>query len=218
MLDGVETEAMEVLTGVIASDGGVYQQKHAAIKSPFFKVTQSGILHHDWLLVVRGALATLGVDVPSIYPRAYNGVNSSGNPYVYTVLQSRTHPLMVSLRDLWYPKGVKEIPLSFRLSPISLAHMTMGDGSSSWHQGGNIVACLSTQNFSERSIELVEDALRGIGIDHTGRGHVKLKNKKSGSGIVITLLQDSVDDFMAMIEPHVVPSFRYKVKYRGTKC
>ena len=79
MVDFSEVEAMEVLTGVMLSDGSLIAS-HGA-RDRYFSIGLSGTAHLDWLMQVKHALLTLGVGVTDTYPKEYPSV-SKGKPYI----------------------------------------------------------------------------------------------------------------------------------------
>lgn len=206
-----KSEAWEVIAGAMASDAHVNQR--GKVKTSYFSINQSGSNHNDWLLVIKDALVSVGIEVSAVYPRVYY-YTSRGKPYEHCVLQSLTSPLVASIRSEWYPLGVKEIPEQFRLTGLSLAHMFTGDGSSrllNMRRTLVVNASLATCGFSERSICVIEKELRGLGIIHIGRSVDK--KTKNGSGISINVHNRDVNNFMAIIEPFIVPSYKYKIRY-----
>jgi len=87
----------------------------------------------------------------------------------------------------------------------------MSDGSSSRSKKSKNVAVIDThlytQGLDQGSVGRIEEGLHDLG-PHTGRG----VECRGTSGIAITILQDSVNLFMDIIEPFIVPSFQYKIK------
>lgn len=207
--------AREVLDGVVFSDGFLF--RHGARGNSYLSVQLSGKDHIDWLCTIRSALVLLGVEVPDKHPYVFP-VTKKGKFYEYCFLRSHVSPFLTKMRDLWYPEGVKEVLKDFKFTPVSLAHAFMGDGSSSIGYEGrvftNITTTLHTQKYNMLSMEHIEYALRNAGIVHIGRARLRSRKPRSGAGIVLTILQPSVDRFMEMVEPHMEASYKYKVKYR----
>ncbi len=105
------------------------------------------------------------------------------------------------------------MPRDLILTPVSLAHWFMNDGSSSKdHRSRSINVKLCTQGFGIESIILLEKRLWEVGVLHTGRRYYKVDK---GAGVEITILQASVSDFMNTIEPHMLDPYRYKIKKPG---
>lgn len=47
----------------------------------------------------------------------------------YFYLRSGNHEFFSNLRRIWYPNGVKEVPKDIKLTPLTLLHWYLGDGS-----------------------------------------------------------------------------------------
>lgn len=206
--------AKEVFDGVMVSDGFLFRPRSLTANS-YFSMMLSGSEHIDWLLSTKETLCGLRIEFPPEYPYVFSVVKR-GKLYDYCFLRSYVSPYLTQQRKRWYPNGVKEVPEDFTLTPVSLACMFMGDGNSSLDRRNPIPvhARLCTQGFSLRSVGLIEIALRKIGIVDVGHEHHKKVGK--GAGMGLSILQDSVNRFMKMVEPHMEPSYMYKVKYRGS--
>lgn len=193
-------DASEVLDGTLLSDAGISIPR-GSIKG-VYQIALSGREHMDWLYYIKDALDALEVKVGSGYPRFFTRIGPTGKPYDYCVLQSRSSLTLACVFLRWYHSGRKEVPEVLRLTPTCLANWFMGDGTSPRGSRGLKVS-FATHGFSTPSVELLEHLLGSLGF------HV------SDTRVGIYLHQDSVDDFMRMVEPHIVPSYRYKVKYKG---
>jgi len=205
---GKSTLAEKVLDGAMLSDANVYPSKGSHEISryldSYFRIQLGGRNHMDWLYYLREQLEALGILFTTTYPKLAKR-NSDG--YISSWLISRTSSFLSVQRERWYPYGSKVVPFNLTLSPVSLANWFMGDGSSSRNKGGAVMATLSTHSFDHQDVHRLRLELGRIGI-HTGKADY-------GKYHVITILQDSIDLLMSTIEPFVVPSFKYKVKYRG---
>ncbi len=99
-------------------------------------------------------------------------------------------------RKIFYPENKKIFPDKLFLSPISLAIWYMDDGSQS--QGNCII---STEGFDELSRKNIQDALYGqFGIETSFRANGKL-----------SIRWKSQPKFYGLINPHIIPSMKYKV-------
>lgn len=197
----------EVIDGALLSDAGItspYMASH-------FSMALSGAEHLDWLHTVKVALGNLGVDVCNGHPRLLARVDSWGRPYTYCYMKTRASKFIKGEHVRWYGEGRKEVPRDLVITPISLAHWFTGDGNS--HKDArscSVTVSLCSQSFGLESIETLEEQLKLLELS-TRRAHVKVRE---GSGILITIRQDSVDRFMSIVEPYVVSSYRHKVLYR----
>ncbi len=231
-----DVEARDIIIGALLSDASVtkpcvryrYRRRKAItargevlskkcvkriLYKPIFSLAQSGVAHTDWLIAVRRALLDIGIVVSDSCPKVYHRKSNEYNGNLcFITIRSAHHPILAQLREEWYPSGYKEVPWEFRFSDVSLANMFMGDGSSSFYKDGGVDVKLATQGFSEVSVCRIEHALHLIGIEDTGRSHYHYV--KSGSGFAVSIKRSSQGHFMNLIEPHVVPSFMYKIKRR----
>lgn len=208
----VTTEALQMFDGVMLSDG--------TITNLVFGIVQHGHEHMDWLQLIRSALISLGT--PAAPPDLHTRVASLprgptrqpfSNQYEYSVLRSRRSLFIHQQRERWYPERTKRIPEDLVLTPLCLANLYMGDGSSARCRNSRktVQTCFYTQSYNLQSIELLESGFRTLSIA-TGRSHDK---KCSTGGVILTILQESVDNFMTIVEPFITSSFKYKLKWKG---
>ncbi len=201
-------DAGRILDGAVLSDAFI--SRHYASGDSHFATMLSGKGHMDWLYSIKSALISLHIRVSDRYPYVFPVVKR-GKFYEYCFLRSRSNPHLTEMRDRWYPNGKKEVPENFTFTGLSLASAFMGDGNSSIDSRRLVGASpvhvrLCTQGYSPRSIEIIEHALHRLGIV-TGR-------EKYSSGTGLAVLQGSVNYFMDIVEPYIVPSYMYKIKRR----
>lgn len=201
--------AEQLFDGVMLGDAGLVQ------------AVPGGAVHFDMALIgedklayleqVARALNSLGIQVRDGYPKLCHTV-SRGKPYTKCDLPTLSHPLLASEHTRWYNTGKKEVPPDLYLTPLSLSHWFMNDGSSSFTKWVAVYVSLSTYCFSISSIETLEREL-----DYLGIGSFRGRDKRvvSGSGIRLFVRQASVNRFMDIVEPYVVEPFKYKVKRRN---
>lgn len=221
----METEqiAREVFDGVMLSDGGLVRQSES--RNAYFDMALSC---HDGRVPILGLLEylqyvkrecfdVLGVEVRVGHPKIRRRIRTSGlhlgETYEYASLATKSSLFLTLQHNRWYPNRsrYKEVPTDLVLTPVLSAHWFMGDGTSCRVLLFPTVYCeLSTQGLNIYSIEALEDQLHQLGIS-TGR---KVARADKGSGIKITVLQVSLNDFMNLVDPYVIEPYRYKVKYR----
>jgi len=212
----VKQEAWQIFDGVMLGDAGLY---HTGINAQF-SLSLSAKLDHElrnnmlgYLRYVRDAFELLGIEFCTGHPIAYC-ISSRGRYYWRPTLKSKVHPLLQNQYIRCYPANVaKGVPEDVTVTPLSLAHWFMGDGCSG--RDNRCIAVdvsLQTHGFQEGDLAVLESKLHDLGL-HTGRR----KNSKvnTGVGIAITILQDSVNEFMNIVNPYVVEPYRYKIKHRG---
>ncbi len=201
----------DVLHGEILSDAHLTLRPNR--RNSQFKLALAGAEHVDRLLIVKYALAELGVYTSPQYPK----ITPRGK-YTEVLLVSRQHPLITAARNQWYKMYDDEyhkfVPQDLVLTPLLVAHWFMGDGCSNRDKRAgyqNSITCyLSTESYDISSIILLERGLHILDI-HTGRIYKKPK-PAFGASVRITILQESINDFMDMITQHMLPSYNYKVK------
>lgn len=207
----VRQEAREILDGVLLSDGSLVRQ--TATCNPYFRINLSGTEHYDWVYVIRKAIESLGFEVSPGHPRTYDS-RSHGQSYQCLALSTRASASLLGFYKEWYPLGVKEVPPTLSLTPVSLAHLFMGDGCSSWtHSGGYVCVHLSVSGFSVDSVVRLARGLASLGVDHLGYID-RAKNKRCTRAFSadINIHRASQGQFFNLIESYVVPSFQYKIK------
>ncbi len=104
----------------------------------------------------------------------------------------------------FYPKGVKQVPIIIGklLTPLSLAIWFMDDGSiKSRHHRALI---LNTQAFNELSLKRLQKVL-----DEKFGVCTILRRQKEGKQIYV--LAKSVDKFVEIIKPYLLPEMYYKL-------
>lgn len=207
-------EALQVFDGVMLSDGGIYVSR----RSCCFRLVLSGIEHMDWLNHVKEALKLLGVEFNPGTPNSHKRVGYTGKVLDYCQLGSKVSALVTHQRARWYPNGRKEVPEDFLFTPISLANEVMGDGSSNWNSSNpdyGVFMELCTESFSLASIGRIEHQLRLLGLTNLSRVHLPARQ---GSEIGIVVRGLSAGLLMSTVEPHILPSYRYKIKKPGMKA
>jgi hypothetical protein len=111
---------------------------------------------------------------------------------------TRSHPSLTPYYELFYELKRKRVP-ALELSPLSLAVWFMDDGSRS-----RSAVYLNTQQFDEDAqLRLVDLLQRQWGI------RASLNRDKSYYRIRIAVA--SMPRFIDLVEPHLLPEFRYKL-------
>jgi hypothetical protein len=126
-----------------------------------------------------------------------------------------TMPYFTRLFNAWYTnidgKNIKVIPAGIDklLTPIALAHWTMGDGGFDGHGRGTGRVTLFTNNFTLEEVEL----LRKLLLDKFGLESALYKraNKDSKRGYAIRISSRSLSTLQSIVAPHIYPSLLYKI-------
>ena len=198
----------EVLDGVMLGDASIKRSSGGAN----FVMASSGTKHTDFLTSVKENLEYMGIVFSTAYPKLYHSV-SKGKHYDYYYLQSLCSELLSSYWPHWYGNGSKKkVPEDISLTPVSLAYWFMCDGSSTPGIRDYIQVYLATCAFSNSDIGILQESLKGLGIESSiHRGYKRNYGKEYPS---IYINQYSVDAFMNLVSPHVLDSFTYKIKTR----
>ncbi len=195
-------EALDILDGVMLSDGSITRD------SSEFHMNLSGWCHVDWLLVVGEALAVLGCPTLDGYPMRDTRL-TRGKPYEACDLHTHTNLFLRAQRARWYSDSTKIVPRDVQVTPVSLAHWYTGDGSSTRDKRPTSFVVglkLSSLSFTECENYFLRERLHNLGIT------ASVLSVRSRSMLFID--QWSVNLFMDIVEPYMVPSYLYKIKRR----
>jgi len=192
--------ASEAIDGTILSDANLHIHKRGV--NAVYLIALSGREHLDWLYFIKDMLEILGVAVTPGHPRVRVRIGPTGKPYDYCCLQTRSSSALTPQFHR-YKGGRKEVPRDLVLTPILLANWFMGDGTSPRFRKypNYITASFATHGFPASSVEFLVELMGGIGL-HTTNERVGLR-----------LRQGSVGEFMELVGPHILPSYRYKIRY-----
>jgi len=206
-----KVEAAEVFDGVMLGDGSITLP--SSYNNAYFIMNLSGTKTLEYLSSVRTALLTLSIPVKTTYPKVLKGT-SKGKVYYYCRLQSGCCQLLTEQYHRWYPSRRKVVPEDVSLTPITLAHWFMGDGSSYLDERYHYVSVtitLCTDGYREQEVALLADKLHSININVSLVYHTAVRN---GRGMRIIIRQDSVNRFMDVVGPYVIEPYEYKLKYK----
>lgn len=209
----LQGRSLAAIEGTLLSDAGLFALTQNC--NALYRISLSGEEHSDWLDVIEAILTSAGV----VVMRSCKERDNVRGRYMHNMLWTRVHPELTTLYKRWYAGGIKEVPSDFILTPLSLANWFMGDGCSSWCPGDRVSVYFSSQNFSRRSTDYLKGALARLGINQVN-DHKPSRGCGPGVELAITSM-DNIASLMTIVEPLIVPSYRYKVKYprlRRSKC
>lgn len=201
-------ESLAAVEGALLSDAGITCKTGGS--HGLFSLSLSGEDHMDWLHYVNGHLESLGLGHALNMPTAKWTKNKKGD-YMCCRLWTRRDPFFTMLHRRWYPGGVREVPENFSLVPTSLANWFMGDACSSWCFDGLVSVYFSTQCFGRKSTDRLKADLSRFGIMQVN-DHNPSRGSAPGVELAITS-SDNVRRLMEIVDPLVLPSYRYKIKY-----
>ena len=97
-----------------------------------------------------------------------------------------------------------------KLDPLAIAIWFMDDGSSSF-TNKSVMARFSTLSFTKSQLIILQDRLKDFNIATT------LQKHSDGCGLVISIRQKSVNQFMDLIKSHIIYCMEYKIKRRSNE-
>lgn len=124
MVETLKSYYLEVITGSVLGDGML--RVNGSFGEPFFRLRQSTI-HAEYLFFMYFILESYTTNFPMVYSSydvRYNTVSTS------LLFNTRTNSIFRPLYNLFYPNGVKRIPVNIKdlLTPIALAMWIQDDG------------------------------------------------------------------------------------------
>lgn len=205
MTKGLEKD--ELLIGLILSDAHITKQRTAFSNSQF-QLTQT-IKTKQMIDHVENYLNDIGFSTNRYNQIARDNGKIKSNDSIN--LSTLRYVDFTNLRKLWYPKGVKIVPKTIKLTPKSLAFWFMGDGSAEYRTRNSVRINLATNSFDLDSILHLSSELLELGIEKI-RFYNDKRRDKNQYLIQITHSQDVIK-FMKIIEPYVLDCFKYKIKF-----
>ena len=194
----------EIITGLLLGDA--YISRHVINKGNSRIGIGQSPLHKEFLDKIAEYFLDLGVGTTL---RRYIGLNKTVNK-IYTTyyLITQKNPTFTQMYHTWYPEGKKIIPQDLIITPKILSFWFMCDGSSHWHNKGNSVDLqISTAGFTESDVRLLNEKLHRLNLDFN------IFNKAKKYWILRTSSQKNNERFINIVEPYIIPCFRYKIKH-----
>lgn len=194
----------DVLIGCLLGDGGLSKWNPVSEKSNpcFYKKNK----YYDHVQYVGQQL--MGDLWQTRYIPEYRLLN--GKNLLYHRIDTLSHKELLPIYRDWYPQGnnfKKIVPIGFKLTPISILHWFMDDGSTSFRQDrDSIVMTLCSESFSQDENEYLCDLLNEFDLD------ARVKPANSGTGYRIGIKSSKLNDFFDLIGPCPVPNLVYKWK------
>lgn len=184
-----------VVVGIILSDGYLGSSNRSINKFLYFKqsLSKSAYVWH-----VFSILSHYCAGFPKLVMGNRNGVKFYGLDF-----HTRSYPMFTELYKLFYPKGIKLIPDNIYdlLSPVALAHLIMGDGSSREY---GLEIC--TDSYSLIDVIKITNVLI---IKYQLICTVRLKKENQYR---IYVSSKSMDKLRTIVNPYMHPSMVYKIK------
>jgi len=198
-------EAQQIFDGVMLSDGGLRRPRKCTHNSYFYLNQSFGPQHLDWIINVKEALTLVGFEFSSRTPyvEPAPGIDRKN---AYVSLWSKYSKLATFHYNRWYTNQGKILPVDLQLTSITLANWFMGDGSSSAVTQNLVNVKIATCNFTQEEVSALVASLRALGIDATW--NISARRYP----VIYMNTIDAVNAFMNLVDSHVLPSFKYKIK------
>lgn len=172
---------------------------------PVFRRKNKHKKHIEWVAYALGGQKM----VDRIFSESRTFRNKS---FEYFVFQTFCHKELLEIYRRWYQykngKLTKIVPVDLKLTPITLLHWFLDDGSTSWRKDRvkqvRLIFC--SESFTKAENEFLCEQIKGFGLRST------IKKCPSGTGWRIGIGQSSVADFFDLIGSCPVESMRYKWK------
>jgi len=189
----------EVLVGILLGDacletrnrGGTYRLKIEQSARHKAYVTHLSELFRPWVLSP---------------PRQRIGRASNGSEAASWVFSTVSHAAFRFYAHQFYGSGRKRVPMLIHrwLTPLGLAYWFMDDGSMKSQQSKGLI--FNTQGFQLPDVQRLIDVLQQ-------RFALQAKLRQQSDGWQIYLSGSSFEDFLELVDRHVIAEMRYKVPH-----
>jgi hypothetical protein len=204
LLCNYDRKLLEMLTGKLLGDGNIIIQKN---RKPRFRFGHS-IKDRDWCVHCYQKLANFLRLNPPKYRRVFDSRIKEGFADLYYV-QSKTEPIYIHLKEIWYNSTVKIIPKEFvekLMTPLSLAWWYQDDGHLKMKGKTPQKIILSTESFSHEEILFLHKLL-------FNKFHLNfsIDNDKR----LVLYNQRSILAFLNLVRPYLSKGMKRKDIYLG---
>jgi recombination protein RecA len=182
-LSGVQRQ---IIVGTVLGDGSMRRSRTNALLEINHSVKQREYV--DWKY---DNLAAFVLTPPKERP-------GNGGRVAYRFV-TRSDPELTSIYRVFYENGVKRVPSELELTPLTMAVWYMDDGSKSRR-----AVYLNTQQFDLQS----QERFLGLMSEQWGISGSLHKDKQYQR---IWVRVESVTKFVGLIDPFVLPQFKYKL-------
>ena len=185
-----------IIIGLILSDGWLIFTAKAS-KNARLGFAQSAA-NSKYIWYVFSQLSHYCSSFPTVRIRNFRGKKTIGLEFF-----TRTLSCFTSLYSLFYPNGMKIIPLNIYdlLTPVALAHLIMGDGSAERH---GLIICTDSYSVLD-VVRLMNVLIIRYRFECTLRYHTPTQPR-------IYVSERSMPLLRTIVRPHMCPSMLYKIK------
>ena len=182
----ITSRQMEILTGSLLGDAYIHP-----LGKICFEQTESQLAYLKWMYSEFNSLAYPKIAKVTRLDKRSGKITTSYRFFLRQIFQS--------WRQAWYPDNIKSIPdnLEEWFTPLSLAVWYMDDG----HLNNGRAPLFASENFTK------DEASRRSNLLSKNWNLISYINQNNR----IRLSQRSTQDFVRLVEPHIVPSMRYKI-------
>ena len=163
---------------------------------------EQAFFQSSYVWSVFGALSHYSYSFPKFKTKNRNSIQTSSLSFT-----TRSLPALVEFFVCFYPNGKKVVPenIYHLLTPVSLAHLIMGDGTA---VSGGLRIC--TDSFT------VQDVVRLINVLII-KYRLKCTLHMTGNKPRIYISSKSMDLLISVIDPYIIPSMQYKLITQSSK-
>lgn len=201
--DIIFTEDHEVINGSLLGDGFLYKYSWESSDSrPAFHKRN---IHYDHVAYVAQHLSPQWEQL--IAPEESSDGDKS------FLFRSLVQDSLRPYSDRWYPRRnqyIKVVPKGLILTPKTILHWFMDDGSTSWRTGrpNSVVLVFCSESFTKKDQERLCRQLRAFGI------YARVSPCPWGTGWRIRIRESSVSNFFNFIGPCPVQVSSMKYKWK----
>lgn len=183
----LSTQEIQIIEGLLLGDGGIYP-------NPKTCNLVIGSVHKDYIEFLQNNLKLL-------HNKNINMSHRNSREKPFYSCRSKNNKALESFRKNWY-KDQKQVPTNFIISPLSLLHWFIGDGTISKN---HIQFC--TDSFNLDSIQILDTQINSLNIETT---ITQVKNRRSNGYRINIYKKQSRDLFYNYIGESPTKSFLYK--------
>jgi len=203
----------EIINGSLLGDGSIVKyNKHSHLSIPYFRKKNKQLDHIE--LVAKSFYLTNYSDRIFV---DYNKCN--GKILKYWLLRTTADEKLIDYYNKWYPKCnnyKKVIPLDLILTPKTILHWFLDDGSSQRRYryakySNEIMITFSSESFTKTENEFLIEQLNTFSLC------ARLNKCNSGTGYRVRIPQSKSLDFFNLIGECPIESMKYKWKFYETQ-
>lgn len=197
-------DAHSILTGLMLGDGSLIQSSKA--RTPYFSIAS---IQPNY---IKSLMTELPFEwgEPQIVPAREEIIKGQLCKCQETwYAHTRSDVSLISWRQFWYPRGIKTIPSGLVLTPFSILHWFLNDGSSTYRKNSssNILVSFATNGFTHNECQLLCQKLK-----EADRRLLFAAHKNHTHWAIQASHHLTVQAFFDYIGPCPYPCFEYKWK------